>query len=240
MDKLIEGANHLGFRFTPAQVKQFELYYRELVVWNERINLTTILAWEEVQTRHFLDSLTVALAMPKEMPGSFQVLDVGTGGGFPGVPLKIMMPDMKLALLDSTAKKTEFLKDLLSKLEINDVAVISERAEDLARQNDYREGFDLVISRALAPMATVAELTLPLCKVGGLTVTQKKGDIAQELSDASVAIDVMGGRLKELKKVTLKELADERSLVSVEKTRHTPGQYPRRAGIPNKRPIVQK
>jgi len=239
MDRLISGAKKLGFHLTSSQVEQFEVYYRELIHWNKRVNLTAIVDYEEVQIKHFLDSLSVALALEGGQPlnASFHVIDVGTGAGMPGIPFKILYPDVRLVLLDSVGKKTSFLRHLTAKLSLREVEVLTTRAEDLARKEGYREAFDLVLSRAVAELPTLVELTLPLCKIGGVFVAQKKGQIEEETRKAARAIDLVGGRLREVKRVKLGELPEERLLVVIEKVAPTPLGYPRRAGIPEKRPL---
>lgn len=241
MEKLIEGASKLGIEFSARQVKQFELYYRELIEWNKRINLTAITNYSSVQTKHFLDSLTITLALPgeeMEEPG-FDIIDIGTGAGFPGVPLKIVLPRPRLVLIEPTAKKTSFLHHLIRKLELEDVEVVNSRAEEAAHLLPYRERFSLVLSRAVALLPALAELTLPFCRIGGRFVAQKKGEIGQEISGAKRAIAVLGGKLNHVKKIELSEFRDMRYLVVVDKISPTPSKYPRRSGLPRRRPIQE-
>jgi len=238
MEKLNAGAQKLGLHLSPRQLEQFHIYYLELVDWNRRVNLTTITSYEEVQVRHFLDSLTVTLAM--KLPagdGNFGVIDVGSGAGLPGIPVKILLPDVKLVLLEATAKKANFLRHLIAELALDSVEVVVGRAEEVAHDAQFRERFELVLSRAVAPLPTLAELTLPFCTVGGSFVAQKKGTIDPEVSKASKAITILGGNLREVKGVDLEEFSDKRWLIVVDKVMPTPQQYPRRAGIPAKRPI---
>lgn len=238
MEKLNAGAQKLGLHLSPKQLEQFNIYYQELVDWNRRVNLTSITGYEEVQVGHFLDSLTVTLAM--KLPasvGSFGIIDVGSGAGLPGLPVKILLPDVKLVLLEATAKKANFLRHLIAKLVLDDVEVVVGRAEEVAHDAQFRERFELVLSRAVAPLPTLAELTLPFCTVGGSFVAQKKGAIDLEVSKASRAITMLGGNLREVKGVDLEEFSDKRWLIVVDKVMPTPQQYPRRPGIPAKRPI---
>jgi 16S rRNA (guanine527-N7)-methyltransferase len=237
MEYLANAASQLGLNLTPAQINAFQTYYEELVDWNSHINLTAITANHDVQIKHFLDSMTVALTLPQTFPADFKLIDVGSGGGFPGLPLKIMFPQIKLVLLESTNKKADFLKHMVQTLELDGVDVVTGRAEEMARLSDYRELFDVAVARGLAEMAVLAELTLPFCRVGGHLIAQKKGGIEQELDKSLKAIDILGGRLAEVKAIELAEFTDSRCLVVIEKVSPTPAPYPRRPGIPAKRPL---
>ena len=239
MEKLESGAKKLGWQLSQRQLEQFYVYYQELVDWNRRMNLTAITGYEDVQVKHFLDSLSVLLALKQSVGGGgFRLIDVGTGAGLPGIPLKILLPDIKLVLLDSTAKKADFLHHLKSKLGLDGVEIVVGRAEAIAHEAQYRERFDLVLSRAVAPLPALVEMTLPFCAIAGSFVAQKKGAIDAEVSQASKAITVLGGSLREVRRVDLEEFTDERWLVIIDKISPTPEQYPRRPGMPNKRPII--
>jgi 16S rRNA (guanine527-N7)-methyltransferase len=238
MEKLKAGAKKIGLHLNAEQLEQFSIYYHELVDWNRRMNLTSITGYEEVQVRHFLDSLAVTLALKLPLGGeSFSVIDVGTGAGLPGIPLRIALSGIRLVLLEATAKKAKFLNHLTAKLGLDNVEVVVGRAEKVAHDAQYREKFDLVLSRAVAPLRTLAELTLPFCAVGGTFIAQKKGDIDTELNSASRAITTLGGNLRELKAVDLAEFGNKRCLVVINKVKPAPLQYPRRPGIPSKIPI---
>jgi len=239
MEKLYSGAKKLGLELSPGQLEQFQVYYRELVDWNRRINLTAITDYEEVQIKHFLDSLTVALALKQPTgSGSFRLIDVGTGAGIPGIPLKIILPDIRLVLLDATAKKAAFLHHIKDKLGLDDVEIVVGRAEEVAHETKYRERFELVLSRAVADLPALVELTLPFCAIGGSFIAQKKGAIDLEVNQATRAISILGGNLREVKKIDLAEFTDERWLVIIDKVLPTPKQYPRRPGIPAKKPLL--
>ncbi|MFC2003406.1 16S rRNA (guanine(527)-N(7))-methyltransferase RsmG [Chloroflexota bacterium] len=239
MDRLNTGATKLGLQLNAGQLEQFHLFYQELLDWNQRMNLTAITGYEEMQVKHFLDSLTVTLAWQSPIRSrSLHVIDVGTGAGLPGIPLKILWPDINLVLLDSTAKKAAFLHHLKQKLGLDDVEIVVGRAEEVAHETNYRDRFDVVLSRGVARLPTLVELTLPFCAVGGSFIAQRKGDVEAEISQAGRAISTLGGKVREVKNIELDEFTDERYLVIIDKVSLTPEQYPRRPSIPSKRPLV--
>jgi 16S rRNA (guanine527-N7)-methyltransferase len=239
MEILVAGAERLGFRLTAKQLAQFELYYSKIGKWNLRVNLTAITSYEDVQIKHFLDSLTVTLAFKylKNNPPE-RVIDIGTGAGMPGIPLKIIFPSIKLTLVESIAKKTAFLQYMIDQLEFKDIEVVTARAEDIGRKEKYREQFDLVTGRAVAALPTLLELTLPFCKSGGIFVAQKQARAKPEIDRATKAIRTLGGRVLEVIDITLPEFTDKRCLIILDKITATPNEYPRRPGIPAKDPIV--
>jgi 16S rRNA (guanine527-N7)-methyltransferase len=238
METLNRGAQKLGLHLNPEQLEQFHTYYQELLDWNQRINLTAITDYEEVQIKHFLDSLTVTLVGQPISNTDIRLVDIGTGAGMPGVPLKILLPDIKLVLLEATAKKAAFLHHLKQKLALNNVEIVVGRAEEVAHLNQYRDGFDMVLSRAVATLPTLVELTLPFCAIGGSLIAQKKGVNQPEINRATKAISVLGGNLREVIEIDLEEFTDERMLIIIDKVSPTPEIYPRRPGIPAKRPLV--
>ena len=237
MELLTRGAEGLNLCLTPEQIRIFKDYYQELTSWNQRMNLTAIVEYQEAQTKHFLDSLTTSLVLSDKVREHGRVMDIGSGGGFPGVPLKVVFPGIHLALMDSVGKKTTFLTHLVNFLGLTDVEVYTGRAEDLALDHRLRESFDVVVSRGIASMRILMELTLPYCRVGGIVVTLKKGEIASEVVSSLHAMEVLGGRIRESRGVDVEGLRDGRLLVVVDKVKHTPAKFPRRPGLPRKHPL---
>lgn len=240
MKLLSEGAHHLGLKLNEEYLEAFEIYYGELVAWNEKFNLTAITDYDEVQIKHFLDSLTCLLAVRGHGLGlgaGTKAIDIGAGAGFPGLPLKIVCPGLQLTLLEATGKKVRFLEHVVGRLELEGVEVIKGRAEELGRDAAHRERYDLALARAVAELPILVEYALPFCKLGGLFVAQKgpKGDAEAETAEGAMA--TLGGVLRRIVHLELPHLAEPRSLVVIEKTAPTPPKYPRRPGIPSKRPL---
>lgn len=245
---LREGAQRLGFTLTERHLEQFQLYYETLVDWNSRINLTSITDYEGVQVRHYLDSLTVAATMldllgvgaderPDAPPPGFKLIDIGTGAGFPGVPLKILWPHIHVALSESVGKKTLFLKALVDALRLGKVDIITGRAEELGQDKRYRQRYDVATARAVASLPVLCEYCLPLLKVGGLMLAPKKGDIKDELEGAKLAARILGGGAPELHRFMLPGEEEARFVVAVKKVELTPAEYPRRVGVAKKEPL---
>ena len=241
MDKLLIGARRLGVELTARQLAAFDLYRRELQEWNTRMNLTAIEDDEGIQVRHFLDSLSCLLAF--RLPGAgnqmtdARLIDVGAGAGFPGLPLKIVYPGLQLTLLEATGKKASFLEYLCEQLELEGVTVYHGRAEELGQDPAHREQYDWSLARAVAEMPVLAEYLLPLVRVGGHCLALKGEKGPQEAREAEHALNLLGGRLARLLPVELHGLAETRYLVLVDKIAPTPAKYPRRPGVPAKRPI---
>ncbi len=243
MALLQAGCRELGFSLTPEQVAQFERYYQELVAWNQRMNLTRITDYQEVQTKHFLDSLAglplIAEELGESVPParSLKAVDVGTGAGFPGIPLKIAWPELALTLLDGTGKKVRFLRHVVEALGLSGVEVVQGRAEELGRRPPHREGYELVLARAVAPLNTLVEYLLPLTQVGGYVMAYKGPGVAQEFMAARKAIATLGGETVRFAPVKVPFLAEERRILLIKKVRPTPPAYPRGQGLPRKKPL---
>ena len=237
VEVLLKGAQRLGLDINDHQLHLFQHYFRELTAWNERINLTAIVDYEEVQSKHFLDSLTVSLVISQDVMGNGSLIDVGSGAGFPGLPLKILWPNFRVTLVESVGKKAAFLKHVTDVLGLVDVEVRNQRAETLAHDQQMRESFDVVVARDVSELNTIAELTLPFCKLGGRVVAQKKAGIDEELKRAQRAVSLMGGFLDKVEAVELEEIGEPRWLVVLGKNSATPSNYPRRVGMPAKRPL---
>jgi 16S rRNA (guanine527-N7)-methyltransferase len=236
MIKLAEQVfNQIGLRLSRAQLTALAIYEQELISWNERFNLTAIRTADGIHIKHFLDSLTCLLAMRETPPG--RLIDIGTGAGFPGLVLKIAVPAMRLTLVESVGKKADFCRHIVSCLALENVEVIQERAEVVGQSQPYREQYDWAVARAVATMPVLAEYMLPLVKVGGSMLAMKGESGPAESHAAEKAIRLLGGHLRQLLPVTLPGVAEERYLILVDKVAATSPDYPRRVGIPSKRPL---
>lgn len=222
------------------QYKQFDRYFEILVEWNSFMNLTGITEYKEVLVKHFLDSLAFGKFADtlKLNPEDISIIDVGTGAGFPGLPIKIAFPQTKVVLLDSLNKRVNFLKEVIGQLHLQGITAVHARAEEGARNASYREAFDISVSRAVANLSTLVEYCLPFVKVGGYFIAYKSADIDTEAFQAKKAIHCMGGELEEIKKLVLPGTDIERSFVVIKKISPTPKKYPRKAGLPGKEPIM--
>ncbi len=232
---LTEKVKELSIVLNDKQIQQFEQYYNILVEWNKVMNLTAIAEYEEVVEKHFLDSLTIVNAIHVKKIET--LIDVGTGAGFPGIPLKIAFPHLKVTLLDSLNKRIKFLNEVINLLELNDIKAIHGRAEDYAKQADYREQYDICVSRAVANLATLSEYCLPYVKVDGLFVPYKSGEIDEELKSSEKAVSILGGKVEEVVKFQLPGTDIGRSFVKIHKIKETKKKYPRKAGMPTKEPL---
>mgnify|MGYP001474700656 CR=1 FL=1 len=224
-----------NIHITGRQITALITYERELLDWNQKFNLTAIRDVESIRTKHFLDSFSCVLAWKANSPR--RLIDVGTGAGFPGIPLKIIYPSMQLTLVESVGKKARFCKHIVDVLGLEGVNVIHSRAEDLGQKAEHRESYDWVVARAVANLNVLSEYLLPLVKVGGTVLAQKGESGPAEAQSAENAMKLLGGKLKQLIPVSLPGIADDRYLVLVDKVAATPPKYPRNAGIPAKTPL---
>ena len=236
MELLQRGAAQLGLPLTARQLEQFHVYHRELSDWNRRVNLTAVIEYREVQVKHFLDSLSVNLACSGGPTSRIRMVDVGAGGGFPGLPLKLALPEIHLVSVESVGKKARFLEHLVELLGLAGVEVLNGRAEQLAHEDGLRESFDLAVSRGVAKLPVLLEYTLPFCRVGGRVVLLKRG-IEEEAAGAAPALAALGGRMGDVYPVRVTGLDDGRVVAAVDKVEATPDRYPRRPGLPAKRPL---
>ena len=231
-DKELDG---IGIKLDDVQKKQFDHYYELLNEWNKVMNLTGITEYDEVNLKHFTDSLTIVKTM--NMEKVHMLIDVGTGAGFPGIPIKIAFPHIKVVLLDSLNKRVKFLNTVIDELGLTDIEAVHGRAEDFARKKEYREQFDVSVSRAVANLSTLSEYCLPFVKNDGYFVSYKSGTADDEISEADKALEILGGKTDSVNKFTLPGTDMGRTLVKIRKIRSTPKKYPRKAGLPAKEPL---
>ena len=234
---LTDGVQELGLTLTKQQVERFETYYEMLTEWSERISLTAIRDLEGVQKRHFLESASIipVLADQGLTLRDRSLIDVGSGTGVPGIPLKILEPSLRLTLVEAKRRKAQFLEAVLPVLGLSDVTVVTQRAEQAARDPDHRDQYDFAIAKALAPMRTLAELMLPFVTMGGVAIAPKGSDAENEVKEAHVAIETLKGSVRAVAPLPLSEPAQQ--LILVDKDLPTPLRYPRRPGVPAKRPL---
>jgi 16S rRNA (guanine527-N7)-methyltransferase len=229
------GSLEMGINLSSKQKELFERYYQIILRRNEQANLTAILSEKEVALKHFVDSLSCLLVAPVE--GNSLVVDVGSGAGLPGIPLKIVRPEISLTLIESSAKKAEFLKEAVLLLGLPDVKVVLGRVEEISHRQDYRELFDYAVCRAVAPLPVVIEYCLGLVRAGGWMIALKGPAAVAEEKECNRALSLLGGALREVRQMTLPYLEHRRRLIVIEKIQKTPSEYPRRVGVPAKRPL---
>lgn len=227
--------SNIGISLSSAQKEQFDKYYELLTEWNKVMNLTGITQRDEVDTKHFADSLTIVRI--KNMDEVDSLIDVGTGAGFPGIPIKILFPHIDVVLLDSLNKRIRFLNEVIDQLGLSSVRTIHGRAEDYAKKSDYREKFDLCVSRAVANLSTLSEYCLPFVKIGGSFVSYKGSDADLEIEKSEKAVSMLGGHIGKIDRFHLSGTDMGRVLVDIEKISGTPKKYPRKAGVPSKTPL---
>jgi 16S rRNA (guanine527-N7)-methyltransferase len=225
----------LGISLTERQVRDFETYEELLLEWNQRVNLTAITAGEGIRTKHFLDSLSCLKAV-RARPG-LRIIDVGTGAGFPGIPVKIVLPGMRLTLVEATGKKADFCRMLVERLGLSDVTVLHARAEEVGQNPAHREAYHWALARAVADLSVLAEYLLPLVEMGGHVLAQKGESGPAEAHGAAGALHLLGGAVEKIEPVELPGIAEPRYLIVIRKTAATPAQYPRRTGVPSKKPL---
>ena len=237
MSQIFESKLHeLGIILTDEQKKQFDKFYELLVEWNKVMNLTGITDYEEVNEKHFVDSLSIVKAI--NLANIETVIDVGTGAGFPGIPLKIAFPHLKVVLLDSLNKRINFLNEVITVLGLTNIKTIHGRAEDYAKQTEYREKFDLCVSRAVANLSTLSEYCLPYVDIDGMFIPYKSGEIDEEVEKSKKAVQILGGKLENVVKFQLPGTEIGRSFVKIKKVKNTTKKYPRKAGLPAKEPLA--
>ena len=231
--KMQEKLKILGVRFFMEQLEQFFDKMNLLLEWNEKMNLTAITDPEEIILKHFIDSITIL----KEIPDNSKIVDVGTGAGFPGIPLAIMNPTLKVTLIDSLNKRLIFLQEVVNKLGLKNVEIIHARAEEFGQNKKYRESFDIATSRAVANLSTLSEYLIPLVKLEGKVISMKAADAEQEINEAKKAIDILGGVIEKIDEFTLPQSDIGRTVIIIRKVKQTPNKYPRKPGTPCKEPI---
>lgn len=234
-NKFEQQLSELNIKLSDVQKQQFLKYYEMLVEWNKVMNLTGITEYDEVNEKHFVDSL--AIVKVTDMEKVENMIDIGTGAGFPGIPLKIAFPHLKVTLLDSLQKRIKFLNVVIDELQLKDIRTLHGRAEDYARKEEYREQYDLCVSRAVANLASLSEYCIPYVKIGGMFISYKSGEIEEELEKSLKAIKELGGKFEKLEKFQLPESDISRAFVKVNKTKNTSKKYPRKAGMPTKEPL---
>ena len=232
-EKLIENLKEIGVNINYNKANEFSIYMQILLEWNEKMNLTAIVEKNDILQKHFVDSLTALKYINQED----KIIDVGTGAGFPGIPIKIVKEDTKITLMDSLNKRITFLQEVITKLNLNNITTIHSRAEDLAKDIRYREKYDIAISRAVANLSTLVEYMLPFVKVGGKCLCMKGNNIDEEVINAQKAIKELGGKIINIENFRLPNSDIERNIIIIKKIHSTPAKYPRKSGVPAKEPI---
>lgn len=230
--KMKSFSNDINIEMTENQIEKFYIYMTQLLEWNKKMNLTAIEEENEIILKHFIDSLTIK----GYIKDAKSMIDIGTGAGFPGIPIAIINNNINITLLDSLNKRINFLNDIIQKLELNNVIAINGRAEDIARLETYREKFDIVTSRAVAPFNILLEYMLPFNKVNGRSISMKGSNI-EEIENSDKALNELGGKIESIEKINLPKTEVQRNIIIIEKIKRTPNKYPRKAGIPKKEPL---
>lgn len=232
-EKLLEKLNKIQLNVNDEVLNKFWVYMTNLLEWNEKINLTAITDEDDIILKHFIDSLTILECIPEKS----NVIDVGTGAGFPGIPLKIVREDINMTLMDSLNKRITFLNEIINKLGLKKINSIHSRAEELAKMPEHREKYDIAVSRAVANLSTLSEYMIPFVKVGGKCICMKGSNIEEELKTAKNAIKELGGEVEKVINFKLPDSDNERNIIIIKKVRNTKSKYPRKAGMPSKEPL---
>lgn len=233
-NKISNQANQINIQLTDKQKEQFYLYMNLLLEWNDKINLTAIVEEEDIIKKHFIDCLTICKYIEKDA----SIIDVGTGAGFPGIPIKIAKPDCKMVLLDSINKRLNFLNDVTEKNKLDNIETVHFRAEEAGKNKKYREKFDIATSRAVAPLNVLVEYLLPLVKIGGKCICMKGSNAKEEIENSKKAINLLGGEIEKIEEFYLPDTDMARTIIIINKNSKTPEKYPRKAGTPSKEPII--
>lgn len=224
----------IEIEFTEEQLQKFYKYMKLLIEWNKKINLTAIVEPKEIILKHFIDSLTILKYTEKKK----KMIDIGTGAGFPGIPIKIMNKNIEITLLDSLNKRINFLNEVIQTLNLEKIETIHSRIEDFGRSKKYRETYEIVTSRAVANLATLSEYMLPMAKVGGCCICMKGAEVEEEILNSKNAIKILGGNISKIEKFTLPKTDNKRNIIVIDKVKQTPSKYPRKPGMPSKEPIL--
>ena len=235
LDKFKAGLKELNIVLDQNQTEQFLNYYEMLIQWNKVMNLTGITEFDQVVEKHFLDSLCLVKSV--DLTKKYWILDLGTGAGFPGIPLKIAFPDMEIVLMDSLNKRIRFLNEVIQTLGLKEISAVHGRAEEMAKKADYRENFDICVSRAVANLSSLAEYCIPFVKKDGMFLSYKSGEADSEILQAKHAVFLLGGKIGDIIKYQIPGTDMNRSLVKIYKVKNTPKAYPRKAGTPSKNPL---
>ena len=237
-DILKEEINKIGIQLDDEQMNQFLKYYDLLTEWNRFMNLTAITDYKEVIQKHFVDSLSIIKAIDIEyLQEDKHLIDIGTGAGFPGIPIKIVFPKLKITLLDSLNKRIKFLNEVIGGLKLKDIEAIHGRAEDYARHEKYREQYDVCVSRAVANLSTLSEYSLPFVKTGGYFISYKSEKIEEEIKNSKNAVTLLGGNIDKIVRFNLPDTDIKRAFIIIRKEKLTNKKYPRKSGIPSKEPL---
>lgn len=230
---MVSYAEKMNLMFTEEQLNKFYKYMNLLIEWNKKINLTAIVKPEEIILKHFIDSLTIDSYIYENQ----SLADVGTGAGFPGIPIKIYRPELKVVLVDALNKRINFLNEVIEELELGNIETVHSRIEDFGKNSKYRESFDIVTARAVANLSVLSEYLLPLANIGGKCICMKGNEVSEECDNGKKAIDILGGKILNIDSFKLPDSDISRNIIVLQKTNKTPSKYPRKAGIPNKEPL---